>query len=136
MIFDKNFWSEIVFSLKKNKIRTFLTAFGVFWGIFMLIVMSGAGKGLSNGFHYSFEGMAVNSAFVWAQSTTEPFKGFKKGRVWDLTNEDMVSIRNSIPEIDKLVPRLEGWKRGSGDNTFYGLKSGNFNLKGDYPDFQ
>lgn len=136
MIIDKNFWSEIYFSLKKNKMRTFLTAFGVFWGIFMLIVMYGAGRGLSNGFLYSFQGMAVNSAFVWNQPTGEPYKGFKRGRFWKLTNEDMVYIRNRVSEIETLVPRLEGPNKGIGDNTSYNDKSGYFNLKGDYPDFQ
>ena len=136
MILDKNFWSEITFSLKKNKMRTFLTAFGVFWGIFMLIIMYGAGSGFSNSFHKSFEGMAVNSAFMWSQPTGEPYGGFKRGRRWRLTNDDMTYIRNSVSEIETLVPRIEGWNKGKGDNTSFGNKSGTFNLKGDYPDFQ
>jgi len=75
MIFDRDNWQEIFDTLKKNKLRSFMTAFGVFWGIFMLIVMLGAGNGLYNGAMNQFSRLASNSVFVWTQPTTKAFKG-------------------------------------------------------------
>ena len=80
MIFDSDSWHEIFSTLKKNKLRSFMTAFGVFWGIFMLIIMLGAGNGLYNGAMNEFNRMASNSIFVWTRTTTIPYKGFPRGR--------------------------------------------------------
>ena len=70
---------EVFDVLSKNKLRTFLTAFGVGWGILMLVIMLGAGKGLENGVRRQFGGMAANSLFVWTQPTSMAYKGFKRG---------------------------------------------------------
>lgn len=130
---DPDFWQEIWCSLKKNKMRTTLTAFGVFWGIFMLLVMAGAGKGLSNGINEGFQSFATNSAFFWTQKTGEPFKGYKRGRVWMLSNSDIDYIKQNVDDIQYLAPRLQGWRQSQGDNTHYENKSGSFYIKGDYP---
>ena len=131
-ILDSSFWSEVWNSLKKNKLRTVLTAFGVFWGIFMLVMMAGAGQGLENTVKEGFEDFATNSAFVWSNRTTEPFKGFKQGRRWSIDNRDIHYLKEQIAGIDKIAPRLNGY-RGSGSNTIRNERGGSFFLKGDYP---
>ena len=75
-MFDKDRWQEIFEALGKNKVRTALTGFGVGWGMTMLILMMGAGKGLENGVTAGFGAWATNSMFLWTQSTSMPYKGF------------------------------------------------------------
>lgn len=116
--------------------RTILTAFGVFWGIFMLIVMAGAGQGLQNGATEGFGNFATNSAFIWSNKTGEPYKGYKRGRIWNLNNDDMEYLKNNIPEIQYLAPRIQGWRESNGDNTIRNDKAGSFYIKGDYPDYR
>jgi putative ABC transport system permease protein len=134
-VFDKDRWQEIFSAIKKNKLRSTLTAFGVFWGIFMLVVMTGAGNGLVNGITDGVKDFATNSAFVWSQNTTKPFKGFKQGRWWSFNNSDMKAIRDQIPEVDVIAPRLQGWNISSGENVVRGLKTGSFSVNGDYPSY-
>ena len=73
-MFDLDRWQEIYHVLASNKLRTFLTAFGVFWGIFMLVIMLGSGNGLENGVTQNFGDMATNSVFIWTQQTSVPYK--------------------------------------------------------------
>jgi len=134
-MFDLDLWKEIISALKKNRLRTFLTAFGVFWGIFMLIIMSGAGKALENGVMDGIKAFATNSAFFWTEPTGKPFKGFQRGRNWIYDNSDIEYIRANVKEIEYLSPRLFGWKQRTGDNTVRGEKTGTFNIYGDYPDY-
>lgn len=133
-IFDSDRWDEIFSSLKKNKLRTALTAFGVFWGIFMLIIMLGSGNGLRNGVTKNFGGTATNSVFIWTQRTSVPFAGLPEGRRFNMRNEDIQVIRNEVPEIEALAPRnqLRGYR--GGNNVSYQTKAGNFSVMGDYPD--
>jgi putative ABC transport system permease protein len=133
-MFDIDRWNEIFSALKKNKMRSFLTAFGVFWGIFMLIIMAGAGKGLENGIMSGIGQVASNSFFMWTEKTSEPYKGFRRGRFWNYNNEDVEYIRNKVTEADVVSPRLFGhWL--SGNNTVRGKYTGSYNVKGDYPDW-
>ncbi len=136
MLFDYDKWQEIVSALKKNKLRTFLTVFGVFWGIFMLIMMIGAGNGLKNAVYDGFQNFATNSAFMWPQRTTIPYKGYKRNRSWNFTTEDMVAIRRSIPEIKYLAPRLQGRALDGGGRVVYGIKTEIFDVSGNYPDMK
>ena len=76
-IFDKDTWQEIFGSIGQNKLRTMITIIGVLWGIFLYIVLSGAAKGVDNGFEQRFERISANSLFIWTQSTSIPYKGFK-----------------------------------------------------------
>ena len=133
-MFDSDKWQEIFNSLKKNKLRTSLTAFGVFWGIFMLVIMLGSGNGLENGVTKNFGGTATNSVFIWTQRTSMPFAGFPEGRYFNMRNEDIPIIRAEVPELDKFAPRnqLRGYQ--SGNNVSFNNKSGNFSVMGDYPD--
>ena len=130
-MFDLDRWQEIYSTLRKNKLRTVMTAFGVFWGIFMLVVMLGAGRGLENGITAGMGDFATNSAFMWTQLTTVPYKGFPKGRWFTFTNEDIRALRDNVPEIDMLAPRIQ---RG-GVPVVYGLNTGAYSVQGDYPDF-
>jgi putative ABC transport system permease protein len=133
-MFDIDRWNEIISALKKNKLRSFLTAFGVFWGIFMLVIMAGAGKGLERGITSGVGQVATNSFFMWTQPTSEPFKGFIRGRDWNYDNEDVEYIRKNIAEADIVAPRLFGG-RVVGNNTVRGDKTATFNIKGDYPEW-
>ena len=132
-MFDLDKWQEIFYSLKQNKLRSFLTAFGVFWGIFMLIVMLGSGQGLQNGVTQGFGDFATNSVFIWAQRTTVEYKGFTKGRFFNYNNDDTRAIKQSVSGIKYLAPRLRG-ASFAGDNVIRGLNSGAFQILGDYPD--
>lgn len=133
-MFDIDRWKEIVSALKKNRLRSFLTAFGVFWGIFMLIIMAGAGKGVENGMFEGVGQVAQNSFFMWTNQTSEPYKGFRRGRWWSFDNEDVVFIKNSIPEADIVSPRIFAGG-GSGNNTVRNDKAASFYIKGDYPEW-
>jgi putative ABC transport system permease protein len=102
---DRDLWQEVFHILKKNKTRTLLTGFGVFWGIFMLVVMLGAGRGLKNGVFYGLGDLALNSLFIWTNSTTIPYEGFDRGRYWSFTDEDTKALIDNIPEIEVLATR-------------------------------
>jgi putative ABC transport system permease protein len=137
-MFDSERWNEIWMTLRRNKLRSGLTMFGVFWGIFMLVVMLGMGRGLNNGVMGGFEGWATNSCFMWTQSTSLPYAGFKRGRTFDFDNSDIDALRK-VEGVDKVAPRLQlgGW-RGS-NNVSYKGRNAAFNVNGDMPevmDFQ
>ena len=122
-MFDSERWSEIWITLTRNKLRSGLTMFGVFWGIFMLVIMLGMGKGLSNGVLGGFSGWATNSCFMWTQSTSVPYAGFKRGRRFNFDNSDIATIK-AIPGVDQVAPRLQlGGYRGA-NNVNYKDKNG------------
>jgi putative ABC transport system permease protein len=132
-MFDLDRWNEIWHALAKNKVRSLLTAFGVFWGIFMLIVMAGASNGLKNGIVEGVAKFATNSCFMWSGQTGEPYKGFKRGRQWNMDSDDLTFILANVPEVEYISPKNFGSNMNSGPNTIHGLKSGAYNIKGDYP---
>ncbi len=134
-MFDLDRWLEIYHVLRSNKLRTFLTAFGVFWGIFMLVIMLGSGRGLENGVTQNFGDMATNSVFIWAQQTTIPYKGFTRGRSFDYENSDTRALSDGIPEIKYLAPRTNVGGYNGSSNVVRFLKSGQFQIFGDYPVF-
>lgn len=134
MIFDQDSWQEILSTLRKNRLRSFMTAFGVFWGIFMLIIMLGAGTGLYNGAINDFNRFASNSVTIWTRTTTVHYKGFPRGRKFNFDNNDIQALRNKIPEIEYIAPRNQlGGYRGV-SNVTRGLKDGAFRISGDYPE--
>ena len=99
-MFSRDNWQEIFETISKNKLRTFLTAFSVAWGIFILVVLSGAGNGLSNGVQSAFGNDASNSIFIEGGFTSMAYNGLKTNREIKLTNEDYELIKNKITEID------------------------------------
>ncbi len=131
-MFDLDYWKEIFHTLARNRTRTFLTAFGVFWGIFMLTVMSGAGNSLRNGAMKGFEGYAKNSAYIWAQPTGKPHAGFSRGREWHINLRDIEVLKQRIPELKTVAPRLHG-EGGTGNNVSRGERSASFSVVGDFP---
>ena len=137
IIFDRDTWQEIFGSIQKNKVRTIITVIGVLWGIFIYIALSGAAKGLDNGFERQFENVAMNSMFVWAQSTSIPYEGFKTGRNPQLKIQDVRTLRNTIPEIQFIAPRnAKGvFDGGGGSQMVRGSKSGTFTIYGDFPEY-
>ncbi|MGM0551813.1 MAG: ABC transporter permease [Bacteroidota bacterium] len=135
-MFDLDKWQQIYSVLKNNKVRTLLTAFGVFWGIFMLMVMLGAGAGLKNGVTAGLGDFATNSFFMWTQRTTVSYKGFPKGRFYNFKSSDMQAISDNIPEVEHIAPKLQaGSYQGADNNVVRGLKSGAFTINGDMPTF-
>jgi putative ABC transport system permease protein len=132
-MFNRDSWQEILNTLAKNKFRTILTAFGVFWGILMLVIMLGSAKGLSNGMYLIMGDFATNSLFIWPQNTTVPYKGFPKDRSWEFTNDDTKILRDNIKEIEIIAPRIYPPDR---NNLFVkGKNTGSFHINGDYPDY-
>lgn len=134
-MFDLDRWQEIMSALKKNKTRTFLTAFGVFWGIFMLVIMLGAGNGLRNGVTGDFGKFATNSVFMFSRNTTMPYKGLPKGRRYNFHAEDIAALRKDVPEIEIIAPRTQNGGFNGGNNVVRGTKSGAFTIYGDYPEW-
>ena len=128
--FDSDQWSEIFSALARNKTRTFLTAFGIFWGVFMLLLLMGGGRGLESTLANNFAGFANNSGFMMAAPTSEAYKGFKKGRMWSIETRDVQLIRNSVPELEVISPTISNW-RGS---AAYGTNKSNVTIKGEFPD--
>ncbi len=130
-MFDLDKWQEIYTTMRKHMLRTILTAFGVFWGIFMLVLLLGAGRGLENGVKSMFGNLAKNSMFIWGRKTAIPYKGIKAGKFVNFTNEDMESIKKEIPEIQYLAGGTGLW----GDYIVsYKTQNGSFQVGGDMPE--
>ena len=119
MKIDLDSYREILDTLTRNKSRSLLTGFGVFWGVFMLVALMGGGKGLKEMLNRNFEGFAQNTAMIWAQQTTKPYKGFRKGRWWAMEYKDIERLRQRVPELDVVAPVLfSSWGRSS--TAYYG----------------
>lgn len=131
MRIDLDTCEEILITITRNKTRSLLTAFGVFWGIFMLVALIGGGQGLQNIMNKNFEGFATNSGFLAAQKTGEAYKGFRKGRWWDLESIDIERLRSQVKEIEVITPSIARW----GSNAVYADKKYECSVKGLYPDY-
>ncbi|MCO7185547.1 MULTISPECIES: ABC transporter permease [Tenacibaculum] len=128
-LFDSDTWQEIYGSIRKNKLRTGITIVGVLWGIFILVVLLGAARGMENNFKRIFGDFATNSVFLWTQRTDMPFKGFQKGRRFDLTFKDIEVLEKEYSnEIKLLAPRNQ-----TNGTVVKDFKSGDFQVSGDYP---
>ena len=133
-MFNKDRWKEIIEVLTSNMFRTILTAFGVFWGILILIILLAAGKGLENGIKTDFGDIATNTMFMWSQATSKEYQGLPKGRRFNFKIEDVASLWENIPNLRFISPRNQlGGFRG-GNNVVRGIKVGAFNVYGDYPE--
>jgi len=131
-MFDIDKWQEIFASISRHKLRTGLTAFGVFWGIFMLMLLLGAGAGLEKGVTGMFGGMSKNAAFVWTRKTTVAYKGMQPGRRFEIDETDIRFLKQNISEIEYICPRLNL----VGDFAiFHKDKSGSFEVNGDAPGY-
>ena len=134
IVFKKDTWEEIYHSLRKNKLRTFLTMIGVAWGMFLYVSLLGAAKGMENGFNKLFSGFATNTIFLWAQNTSIPYAGFSKGREMHLNISDIDLLEKKVPEIDYISPQSSRGNFGSaGEQMSRNGKTATYNLNGDSP---
>jgi putative ABC transport system permease protein len=129
---DLDKWQEIWATLTRNKLRTFLTALGVFWGIFLLVVAVAFARGLSTGVSQQMSGFATNSAYVWGGRTTLPYQGMQPGRWMQFEDADIDAVRR-VPGVEVLAPRIRlgGWPNGV--NVTRNGETGNFAVMGDFP---
>ncbi len=133
-MFNRDRWNEILEVLTSNWFRTVLTAFGVFWGIFILILLLAAGKGLENGIRQDFGDIATNTMFMWTQRVSKSYQGMAKGRRFNYRLDDVSDIREKVPNLRFISPRNQlGGFRGS-NNVTRGLNTGAFDVYGDYPE--
>jgi putative ABC transport system permease protein len=132
---DIDKWKEIWATLKSNPLRTFLTAFGVFWGILLLMLMLMFGSAFQTGIERQVKGLATNMLFLWGQSTTESYDGLPPGRAVQFNTDDIAPLRR-LPAVEWLAPRLQlgGW--GNNFLVSYESKNGTFPVYGDYPDLE
>ena len=119
-------------SLTRNKSRTFLTGFGIYWGVFMLVVLLGGGEGLKHLLSTTFDGFATNSAIVESDITTKPYKGFRKGRWWSMELKDIQRIKKAVPELDVVSPIL--FSRGG--NAIFEDRKSEVSIMGNDEDYQ
>ena len=133
MRFDIDTYREIVDTITRNKARSFLTGFGVFWGVFMLVGLMGGGKGLKELLDKNFEGFAQNTVIIGAEQTTKPYKGFRKGRWWSMEYKDINRLKQRVPELDAVVPMI--FSRWRGNNTaYYGDQKTQPRIQGTVPE--
>ncbi|WP_299113666.1 ABC transporter permease [uncultured Winogradskyella sp.] len=134
-MFNKDRWDEILEALNANKVRTVLTAFGVFWGITILVLLLALTNGLRNGVTSDFGNFATNSMFMWSRTTSISYKGVPKGKRLQYKMSDVDAIRAELPELKYISPRnsLGGYQ--GANNVIRGTKTGAFQIYGDYPEF-
>lgn len=126
MRFDIDRLKEIIDTLARNRSRTLLTGFGIFWGIFMLLIMLGGGDGLKSILNQNFEGFTTNAVIVGTNRTSKPYGGYKRDRYWNFDNSDIQGLKTLVPEIDVATPMLSDWSR----SVSYGENTYSANLKG------
>ena len=132
-MFDADRWIEIWVTITRNKTRSLLTCFGVFWGILMLVLLLGSGTGMKNGIYSGTDGFATKSVFFWPGRTSEPYKGFNKGRYWNFRNRDIDRLREEVEGIQDISPII--WGARSEKNIVYGHLSGTYSVKGMFPEY-
>ncbi|RUT78394.1 ABC transporter permease [Ancylomarina longa] len=132
-MFDLDKWQEITAALKKNKLRTILTGLGVMFGILILVTLLGIGRGFQNNIKSSLGNFATNSTVFWTARTTQAYKGFPRNRSYQFTNEDLIALKQSIPELEHIAPDINGWSGNADNNTFRKDKKGSFRIKGTSP---
>ena len=133
-MFNKDNWDEILQALTANVFRTVLTAFGVFWGIFILVILLAAGKGLENGVKKGFDGIATNTMFMWSQTTSKAYKGLPKTRRYDFRNSDLMALKQAFPDLLYVSPRNQLGDFNGTNNVVRGTKTSSFTVYGDYPE--
>lgn len=133
-MFDREKWAEIFDTIGKNKLRTVLTGFSVFWGIFMLMILLGAGNGLKNGFSHGFGNTAKNTIMFWGGQTSKPWQGLPADRNIQLDTRDVEILRNAVPGVQHVAGEYRVWRGQS--QLSRGKNYGNFSINGVVPDNQ
>ena len=130
-MFDLDKWQEILDTIRKNRLRTFLTGFSVAWGIFMLVILLGSGQGLSNGIRYQFRDDATNSIWIRPGQTSVPYKGLQPGREVQFTNEDFSELATAVKGVEHITSR---YYLSSTATVTYGDETGTFDVRAVHPD--
>lgn len=133
-MFDFDGIHEIWQTIARNKTRSLLTAFGVFWGIFLLVVLSSTGNGFENGMMKQVEGVTPNTGFFFTSTTSEPYKGYQKGRSWSMQMSDIEALKEAFPFIKAISPEASVYS-SEDKNVVYGSRSGSFTVKGVMPEY-
>ena len=125
-IFDIENWKEILATLSRNKTRTFLTGFGIFWGVAMLAMLLGGARGGEDMLRRNFAGFATNSGGMIPNATTMPYHGYQKGRQWQMNISDVELLRKSFPELKAVIPTYQKWNSSfsHGKNAYSGQMIG------------
>src|SRR5574344_725818 len=131
MKFDIDRFKEIMDTLTRNRSRSFLTGFGIFWGVFMLLALTGGGQGLKDLLSANFKGFATNSGIIVANQTTMPYKGFKSGRTWNMVVGDIDIVKHQVEGTDIVTPVSSFWGR----DAVYGNNKISCNVKGVLPEY-
>ena len=129
--FNRDILQELTEAITRNRTRSILTGFGVFWGIFMLLILMGGGKGVKDEITMQFDGFATNSGFIGAMQTSKPYKGFKSGRSWELETKDIEKLKQNIPEVKAVSPMVSVWS----SKAVFGLNEASCHAKGVRPDY-
>ena len=124
--FDFDTFREIGDSLFRNRRRTILTGFGIFWGLFMLLFLVGGGTGLKQMLSANFEGFASNTMVLVSSNTSKPYKGMKEGRFWQLNRKDVERLQLLMPELDVVAPIVSNW----GQTAYYKGNTASPSIKG------
>ena len=132
MKIDRDSFKEILDTLLRNRSRTLLTGFGIFWGLFMLLAMLGGGQGLKSLLSQNFDGFATNTVILVENNTTKPWKGLKEGRYWVLSYKDVDRLKLMVPELDVVTPVVSKW----GQTALYDKQSANCTVKGVKADYK
>jgi putative ABC transport system permease protein len=127
-MFDLENWAEIFSTIKKNKLRTFLTGFSISWGIFMFCILLSSGNGLRNGMLSSFGSRSMNSLEFWGRRTSIPYQGFPEGRNIALDDKDLELIRAQVPEAGYISGSISAdvnisYKTFSTTGSFVGVSA-------------
>ena len=133
-MFSRDRWKEIIEVLSANWFRTLLTAFGVFWGIFILIILLAAGKGFENGVNADFGDIATNTMFMWTRTATKAYQGMPKDRRFNYRLGDVEDIRQNVKNLRYVSPRNQLGGFNGTNNVVRGINTGAYNVYGDYPE--
>ena len=133
-MFDFDSFNEIWQTITRNKTRSLLTAFGVFWGIFLLVVLTSTGNGFENGLMKQVEGVTPNTGFFFVGTTSEPYKGYQKGRSWSMQLSDLEAVKKAFPCVKAISPESNIYSTED-KNIIYGNHGGSFSVKGMMPEY-
>lgn len=107
-LFDRDIWGEAFHSLRTNRKRSIATAFGIFWGILMLVILMSLSQGFSNGMRKQLGGISSNTTMLYCSTTSKPYKGFPTDRWWSLSVSDIANLQKRFPEIETIASIQQG----------------------------
>ena len=104
---DRDFWTEVLQTIKGQKLRSLMTAFGVFWGLLMLMFLIGAGMGFHEGMVGQLQNIPSNTVFFISGTTSLPHEGFQQGRTWNIENADIDAVKSEYPDAVQKVAGIK-----------------------------